>query len=216
GRGAGSLLYQNPNDAFPDWEGRDLKSRIPGLRMIPLAMDGATAATVRFAQVPKLREMNVRAGVATLTLGAGELLAALVGGEQAARRAARDLREHGHALLAELRRDLLLPDAPLALANVPDPSDGADAHAAEAVALLNDVAGELASAHGAALADLHARFLGHGSRAAGKEGRASEGEQCWYGGGGLIEPNAAGANAIRATFWDALAQTGFGKDTTNT
>ena len=52
GRGAASLLYQNRDADFPSWAGRDLKSRLPGARLIPLAMDGGTSGNSRGTRSP--------------------------------------------------------------------------------------------------------------------------------------------------------------------
>ncbi len=69
---------------------------------------------------------------------------------------------------------------------------------------LNTALAGLAVRHGAAVADVHARFLGHGVTA----GDPSQllpmpaSRDLWY--CGVIEPNAWGADQIRRTWWDAL------------
>jgi hypothetical protein len=66
------------------------------------------------------------------------------------------------------------------------------------------VAGE----HGAAVADIHGRFLGHGLQAGDPgQGAARPGDRAlWY--CNIIEPNAWGADAVRAAFWAALHEGG--------
>jgi hypothetical protein len=54
------------------------------------------------------------------------------------------------------------------------------------------------------VADIHGRFLGHGLRADDPaQPRARPGNRAlWY--CDIIEPNAWGADGVRAAFWDAL------------
>jgi hypothetical protein len=69
---------------------------------------------------------------------------------------------------------------------------------------LNATLVDLARRHGAAVADAHRRFLGHGVAAgdpAQPEARPAN-RDLWY--RGVIEPNAWGAHAIRRTWWTAL------------
>src|SRR4051794_38850314 len=74
GRGAAGLLLKNRDADFPEWHAHDLATGLPGCRLIPLAMDGATAATVRYWQIPRLLEMGVTPAVATLTMGGNDLV----------------------------------------------------------------------------------------------------------------------------------------------
>jgi hypothetical protein len=215
GRGAPALLYKNRSDDFPEWQGRDLSTRLPGARLIPLAMDGATAATLHFAQIPRLRGMDVRASVATVTVGTGDLLQASAG-EDAARAAHKALWEHGHAVLGALRSELVLPDAPLAVATVPDPSDGAGGALTEWIARCNETLRSLAAEHGAVVADVHARLLGHGLSAGDpmQPDPRPEARGLWYSGaaGPIPVPNAWGASEIRTALWDALTGSGMLKE----
>ncbi len=215
GRGAASLLYKNRDEDFPEWVGRDLATRRKGTRLVPLAMDGATSATVRYAQIPRLREMKISADVVTVTLGGNDLIQTL-GSDESARRAHRELRENTHAVLAELRAGLLAPGAPVVVGTVYDPSDGAGNPEAvgggmgawpvpsEWIARFNETLRQVAAEQGAIVADLHACFLGHGlpAGAPGQQEARPANRELWYWGG--IEPNAWGASAIRGAFWDAL------------
>jgi hypothetical protein len=75
------------------------------------------------------------------------------------------------------------------------------------VAELNQVLTALAARHGAAVADVHRRFLGH-STAAGDPAQTDPrpaNRRLWY--CGVIEPNAWGAAEIRRAWWDTLADT---------
>jgi lysophospholipase L1-like esterase len=179
-------------------------------------MDGATSATVRYAQVPRLKEMNVRPDVVTLTMGGNDLLQTF-GSPAAAHAARRALWDNGHAALADLRT-LVGSGAPILVGTIYDPSDGTgDAErlgigswpdAVAWIAQFNETLRALASEHGAFVADIHGRFLGHGLRAgqpAQADPRPAD-RNLWY--CGVIEPNAWGAGAIRAVFWELLEQAG--------
>jgi hypothetical protein len=66
----------------------------------------------------------------------------------------------------------------------------------------------LAEDHRALVADVHARFLGHGLAAGDPTQPAARPRDrgLWY--CRLIEPNAWGASQIRASFWEALQRVG--------
>src|SRR5699024_2596954 len=102
--------------------GRDISNRLPRSRFLPLATDGGTSATVRYMQIPQLRDRGFRPALVTLTMGGNDLLQ-VFGNDDAAHTARRALWENGHAILSGLR-ELLLPGAPLVLGTIYDPSDG--------------------------------------------------------------------------------------------
>jgi lysophospholipase L1-like esterase len=212
GRGAASLLWRNRDDDFPSWAGRDLTTRDPTARLALLASDGATSTTVADEQLGRLRRLGVIPTLATVTMGGNDLLTAY-GDTSAARRVIQRVAENGRRLLAGLR-DLMGAQAPIVVATVYDPSDGSgDAGRLglppwpEALALLaglNRVVRALAAEHQALVADVHARFLGHGLAAGDPTQPAARPTDrgLWY--CGLIEPNAWGASEIRASFWETL------------
>ena len=123
--------------------------------------------------------------------------------------------DNGRLVLAGLRT-LMGPNAPILVATVYDPSDGSgDAGRLglppwpEALALLaelNRALRALAEHHQALVADVHARFLGHGLAAGDSTQPAAHppDRDLWY--CDLIEPNAWGASEIRAAFWATLEQ----------
>jgi lysophospholipase L1-like esterase len=213
GRGAASLLWRNRDDDFPAWAGRDLTARDPAVRLALLATDGATSTIVATQQLGRLRSLGRVPTLATVTMGGNDLLAAY-GDAAAARRAIRTVVDNGRLVLAGLR-DLMDPDAPIVVATVYDPSDGSgDAgrlglppwpDALDRLTELNQALRALAAAHGALVADVHARFLGHGLAAGDPTQPAARpaDRELWY--CGLIEPNAWGASEIRAALWEALA-----------
>jgi lysophospholipase L1-like esterase len=212
GRGAASLLWRNRDDDFPAWAGRDLTARDPTARLALLASDGATSATVAGEQLRRLRRLERTPTLATVTMGGNDLLAAY-GDASAARRAIRTVVDNGRLVLASLRT-LMGSQAPIVVATVYDPSDGSgDAgrlglppwpEALELLTELNRALRMLAEDHQALVADVHARFLGHGLAAGDPTQPAARppNRDLWY--CDLIEPNAWGASQIRAAFWAAL------------
>ena len=216
GRGAASLLWRNRDDDFPPWAGKDLTTRNPTAQLAQLASDGATSATVAGEQLRRLHRLKLTPTLATVTMGGNDLLAAY-GNSTAGRQAIQRVTDNGQRLLASLRA-LMGPMAPIVVATVYDPSDGTgDAPRLDLpvwpaildlLAELNQALRMLAREHGALVADVHDRFLGHGL-AAGDPAQPDPrppNRDLWY--CGLIEPNAWGASEIRATFWEALATTG--------
>lgn len=217
GRGAPALLLKNRAADFPDWTGRDLTSVLPGARLVPLAMDGGTAATVRYAQLPRLKEMKVRPSLVTLTMGGNDLLQTY-GNDAAAHAARRALWEHGHAILNDLRA-LVVPGAPILLGTIYDPSDGTGdtdrlgllpwPSALDWIARFNETLVALAGEHGALLADIHAHFRGHALLAGDPTSHVADpsNRDLWL--CGTIEPNAWGAHALRSLWWNVLDAAGF-------
>jgi hypothetical protein len=123
--------------------------------------------------------------------------------------------DNGRLVLAGLRT-LMGPDAPILVATVYDPSDGSgDAgrlglppwpEVVGLLAELNRALRVLAEDYQALVADVHARFLGHGLAAGNPTQPAAHppDRDLWY--CDLIEPNAWGASEIRAAFWATLEQ----------
>ena len=214
GRGAASLLWRNRDDDFPAWAGRDLTAHDPTARLALLASDGATSTTVAGEQLGRLRRLGLRPTLATVTMGGNDLLATY-GDATAARRAIAAVADNGRLVLASLRA-LMGAQAPIVVATVYDPSDGSgDAGRLgllpwpEALALLaelNRALRALADEHQALVAEVHARFLGHGLTAGNPAQPAARppDRDLWY--CQLIEPNARGASEIRGAFWTTLEQ----------
>jgi lysophospholipase L1-like esterase len=221
GCGAASLLFRNRDADFPEWAGRDLQMRLrsrggaidSATSFVSLATDGATSAAVRYVQLPRLIERNIRPAVVTLTMGGNDLLQTF-GRYDAARDAHIALQEHGTAALAAIRR-LALPNAPVVVSTIYDPSDGSGDGDALGIAVSQDALGwlecfndtlcTLAARYDAAVADLHAAFRGHGLSTGvspAQTGPRPEDRRLYYCGG--VEPNAWGASAIRSEWWHAL------------
>ena len=212
GRGGASLLVRNHAADFPDWHGRDLTAMVDGVRWLQLASDGATTATVVDYQLSRLRGLEVAPLIVTLTVGGNDLLSSY-GDTSRALQTVDVVRHRVEHVLQELR-GLTASDAQVVVGTVYDPSDGTGEawrvglpdwpDVVPVLTALNQALTDAAAGHGAAIADIHGRFLGHGLRAgnpAQREARPAY-RDLWY--CNLIEPNAWGASGVRAAFWDAL------------
>jgi len=177
-----------------------------------LATDGATSHTLLEQQLPRLERSGVRSSIVTLTIGGNDVLG-WYGNTAGAIRAADAAVSRADRALERVRR---LTDARLRMVvgTVYDPSDGTGDAASvglppwpavvEVIAHLNTALRGLAERHGAAVADIHAKFLGHGLAAgdpAQTDPRPAD-RNLWY--CNVIEPNAWGAGAVRGAFWEAL------------
>ena len=213
GRGGASLLVRNRDHDFPEWQGRDLATLDPTLRYHLLATDGGTTSTLLDSQLPRLETSTIVPTVVTLTVGGNDLLGAYGDTPRAGEVVSVVRRRVGQAL-ARLRSVLRRPSDPMIVGTVYDPSDGTgDAsrmglppwpEVVDVLAELNTELCGVAAEHGARVADIHGYFLGHGLRA----GNPAQGDprpanrDLWF--CNVIEPNAWGASAVRAAFWDAL------------
>ena len=208
GRGGASLLARNRDDDFPSWRGHDLAPR----PFLLLATDGATSQTLLDQQVSWLERRDVRPSIVTVTVGGNDVLGWYGNTAGAVRAADAAVARADRAL--ERLRGLTGREGRLVLGTVYDPSDGsADAarvglppwpEVVEVIAHLNAALRRLAGRHGAAVAEIHEKFLGHGLAT----GDPAQGDprpadrNLWY--CNVIEPNAWGAHAVREAFWEAL------------
>jgi len=188
--GAASGFYERLVAGDPSW------------KMIALATDGATAATVRYVQLPRLLEINAAPSLITMTIGASELSRLAFGDSKAV---CAELCKHGGAVLASLR--VVSLRAEILLATLYDPMDGKEADLAEGVARYNETLRTLAAVHGAAVADVCPAFAGHGARAGDPlTADASPPNQELYlcAGADLSPiPNRYGATAFTSALWEA-------------
>jgi lysophospholipase L1-like esterase len=208
--GAASLLYRNVDDLWPDDAGNDLSSHYPRLTFESHASDGATIGEVFGEQLPPLDESSEPVLV-TLTIGGNDLLNAYGSRPRLLERIGADITEAYDFLVDSIRRSL--PNGTLIVATVYDPSDrtgqipgvydAAGPFPLEVLDRFNDHVRALGrGTPNVLLADVYARFLGHGVSVPEKDR--------WYWSRSLIEPNALGANEIRHAWLDALA---FGEQT---
>ena len=207
GRGGASLLARNRDEDFPAWHGHDLAD----LPFHLLATDGATSHTLLDQQLPRLEAGDARPSVVTVTIGGNDVLGWYGDTAGAVRAADAAVTRTGQALDRLVR---LVPEARIVVGTVYDPSDGtADASSVglppwpevvEVLGHLNVALRRLAEEHGAHVAEIHETFLGHGLATGNPgqpEARPAE-RDLWY--CNVIEPNAWGASAVRAAFWEAL------------
>ncbi|MDE3128890.1 MAG: hypothetical protein KGL38_12845 [Gemmatimonadota bacterium] len=208
--GAASLLYRNDDARWPDFAGRDLATAHPGVAFRSFVEDAATIGDVFGEQLSGL-DGSEAPTLVTLTVGANDLMSLLVRRPPAdvARQAARDIAEAYEFLVDAIRR--ARPAATVLVATVCDPSDGSarmpgieSPHKAVPLEALTDVNAHIrtlaSGTPGVRLADLHARFLGHGTSA--------ETNDCWYWRRSPLDPNARGASEIRRAWLDALETPG--------
>jgi lysophospholipase L1-like esterase len=216
GRGGASLLARNRDADFPDWRGHDLATTRPELGFALLATDGGTTASLLDGQLPALESSAVVPRIVTLTAGGNDVLGAY-GDTRAALEIVRVVRARVGRALDRLRA-LVRPGDPVVVGTVYDPSDGTGEawrvglppwpDVVDVVAELNATLGVAAREHRAVVADIHARFLGHGLQAGNpRQSDARHANRAlWY--CNIIEPNAWGADAVRAAFWAALQNHG--------
>lgn len=204
--GAASLLYQNADDRYAEFQGRDLVTTYPGIAFANAAEDGATIGDVFGSQLPTLPPSE-EPTLVTLSIGGNDLLSAFANRPVASllRRVVHDIAEAYEFLVESVRRTR--PDSLIVVTTVYDPSDGtrkipgvfdgAGPLPLDALEELNARITRVAADHrGIVVADVYRHFLGHGVTAA-------EADR-WYWKRSWIEPNAAGASEIRRVWLDAI------------
>ena len=204
--GAASLLYRNDDVRWPEEQGADLVSYYPGIEHRNLSTDGATIGDVFGEQMAQLEPSDARTLV-TITVGGNDLLSAFANRPRRSliESIVRDVGDAYEFLVDAVRR--ARPNALLLLTTVYDPSDRlgkipgvleeAGRLPIDVLDTLNDKIRALAfGTPGAALADVHAHFLGHGAS-------VPEADR-WYWRRSLVEPNTLGASEIRRVWRDAL------------
>jgi hypothetical protein len=175
----GQLIVRNDDALFPEFRGRDLRSRRPA-RLEHRAVDGATVAGLP-AQARGLAPRGE--SVALLTVGGNDLLGGLAG----------DAGPGIAAFESALERFLRgLPIRPVLLGTVYDPTFGDDSRnflgieariARGNLRRVNEIIASLAARRGR-LVDLHAHFLA--------------GDPSWF--TRTIEPSLVGASEVRRVF----------------
>lgn len=183
----GELLIANDDRLFPEFRGRDLRSR-GRARLVHRAQDGATVEDLP----AQARGLDVQGdAIALLTVGGNDLLSGLVV-------------DHGPgvAVFAEALDSFVrsLPIRPVLLGNVYDPTFGDDSRNFLGVdpALartnhqrVNEAISRTAARYGR-LVDLHAHFL--------------TGDPSWF--TSTIEPSLIGASEVRRCFLQAIEEEG--------
>lgn len=205
--GAASLLFRNAEERWPDDLGNDLSSLYPGIELLNLAQDGATIGDVFGEQLTQLDETDAPVLI-TLTVGGNDLLSAYGSRPKRALldRIVQDIAEAYDFLVEQLVTRF--PNGVVIVNTIYDPSDrsGKIPGVSDEVGPLpldvldrmNDHIRALAiGTPRVLLADVYARFLGHGVSVA-------ESAQ-WYWRRSMIEPNALGASELRHLWLETLA-----------
>ena len=211
GLGAASLFFENDDERWPAFEGRDLRTRFPGIEHVDLARDGATTGSTLEHQLPRVPDRLPGPVLATLTAGGNDLMGIVHGGRgggpaEDARRARRIVEE----AVANLRRIVAaladrLEEPTLLVGDVYDPSDGTGdlgdgferPRAMEALAAYNRQVAAIVEDAGATLVPIHDHFLSHGLTDPDPDAR-------WYWRHNPIEPSARGASEVRRLWWEAM------------
>ena len=203
--GAGSLLFSNDDERWPDFIGDDLRS-LAGCEVIErFASDGASIGDIFDEQILALEPSDAPTLI-TLTAGAVDLLSAVATKPAAARMDAivRDAATGVLALTEILHARF--SDLTLVLTTLPDPTDGLgifpDTRDGEAVppgallkfnALMRQRGSEMSDT---IVADAHAAFHGHGL--------TSPEDERWFWRRNPHEPSAHGASGLRGCWLSAL------------
>lgn len=186
-RGAASLLLRNRDAEWPDFKGRDMATRDPGVRLLMLGQDGATAESTLAQQMKRVPFVDEPVLV-VVTVGARDFLAR-ANGEIRGVADGEALYDTLTGILDELGRRL--SDAIIFCGNIPAPAGEPPPLLAEFNTAIADVARE----QGASLIDIHAHFEDHGPDA---------GEESWL--TEALEPTPRGAHEIRRLFFHALTE----------
>jgi lysophospholipase L1-like esterase len=203
GLGAASLLARNDDNVWPDFAGRDLVTRHPGIDCRFLAEDGATTESVLASQIDALEALDPDAeALVTLTVGGNDLLGLVGASPGDGTDRLRHVLANLEAIVSAIARPVRA--ATVLVANVYDPTDGTgdlegtrlQPREMKWLADYNAGVARVCAARGARLIDLHRHFAGHG--------RSAPPARRWYWTGSLIEPGAAGASEIRRLWLAAL------------
>lgn len=204
--GAASLLFKNAEEQWPDDLGNDLSSLYPGIEFVNLAQDGATIGDVFGEQFTQLEETDEPVLI-TLTVGGNDLLSAYGSRPKRALldKIAQDIAEAFDFLVEQLVSRF--PNGLVIVNTIYDPSDRSGkipgvsdeigAIPLDVLDRMNDHIRALAiGTPRVVLADVYARFLGHGVSVADSEQ--------WYWRRSMVEPNALGASELRRLWLETL------------
>lgn len=196
--GAAALFFENDDALWPEFRGRDLKSRFASIAFTDLTADGATTDDLlrQVGRVSKSGEETLM----TVTAGGNDLLGAIGFGDA----------NPAPEIFARLEQavDELIdrrPNSIILIATVYDPSDGTNRlpgfsrtldREAEWLREYNDRLRDFAKSDPRLrLANIQKHFLGHGV--------SVPEEQWWYLRESIIEPGARGASEVRRVWLEA-------------
>jgi lysophospholipase L1-like esterase len=190
--GAASLFHRNDDKRWPEFKGRDLVTRFPGITFQNLTADGATSDDVLRYQLAHVKASRDET-IVTITAGGNDMLMNLRAGGRAPAKLVDGMIDRIRRIVTTVAK--LLPNALLLVGTVYDPSDGTNVlygerldREAEWLRRYNEAVRALA-ADRVLIADIHQHFLGHGLTVPEKDR--------WYWSGLIFEPNARGASEVR-------------------
>lgn len=207
--GAGSLLFKNVPDFWPEFNGRDIATLFPDARFANLASDGATTFDyLNDEYLAFVKEFHTQFVIATITLGGNDLLQVLHLGW----RDLKDLESKVEHILSRYNSvlDQLIKRMPRALiiaSTIYDPTDGQGelpgaGNIREILPMLyatNNGIIESAKKRDVLIVDTYKHFFGHGL--------SVPAEERWYW-QNPIEPSAKGASELRRLWLGKLADVG--------
>lgn len=202
GHGAASLLAA------------ELRAVNPGLKLSPLAMDGATSGQIIDWQLPYFEPLcdgspeGPAPDLVTLTVGGNDFIGFFGAAPEQVAAGIATVRANVDRVLQTVRAKA--PKAVILVGTIYDPSDGTGElgdvtakdwpEGPQALLDLNTTLLEAAAGVGGIGTDIHGLFLGHG-KTAGDIAQTPPGsldDHCWF--CNVIEPNRAGAKAV-ADLW---------------
>lgn len=210
GLGAGSLLYENDDNLFPEFEDRDLNSQCPedALHFYNMGTDGGTMTSIP-KQIAKIRNPQDLDWL-FVTIGGNDLLMTFSGGRASTKELNElmgDYSDMVNMLLAHF------PRAQIVLNTVYDPTDGTGILELKQreplpigfLTVFNNFIKQQAGRNGrVSVVDVWKHFLGQGITAMMREDGSMDPNQGYYWASSIIEPNIYGASKLRELWLEAM------------
>ncbi len=208
--GAASLLFQNNDKVFPEFEHNDLRNRYPGIKLFDMSFDGATIGSLLHKDFQeKLAPYEKSKNLITITIGGNDLLEALQTVNQKKANSLQSKLNRIQTDFIELMKMLQkkCSQSDVIVTTLYDPTDdtGIMPCARELYpefdikhfTAFNQFVRDTTISHGFNIADVYWHFMGHGAMC-GKE------ENFWYWKPHPIEPGLTGASEIRRVWLDVI------------
>jgi len=207
--GAGSLLFRNVPELWPEFNGRDIATLFPEARFVNLACDGATTFDyLNDEYLAFVKEFHTQFAIVTITLGGNDLLQVLHLGARDVKELqskVEDILSRYDAVLNQLIQRM--PRALVIASTIYDPTDGSGelpgvGDISEILPMLhatNSGIVESARKRDVLIVDTYKHFFGHGLSVSA--------EERWYW-QNPIEPGAKGASELRRLWLDKLVDVG--------
>ena len=213
------LVHNAPT--WPDWEGRDLASRYPGIGVVDVSEGGAWTGTVLGDQLDRFEEQVSLPlegeALVIMTVGGNDLQSVLLDPGAVDERVDKTVDNWAEIAAYFLDEDRFPDGSTVLLANVYEPTDGVGQAAGcfyglNLSALLpslhaaNTQLRERAEALGFSALDLRGAFLGHGFHHSSPTTPHYDADDpsLWLA-NDCIHPNPRGHHEVRALFWQAIA-----------